>query len=142
MARQQAQTPITSDLITYQQAAELLGVTYSAVAQAVGNQRLHPTRIPGSKFKYLHRGEVMAYRDRDRSAAINPTTTPVESPMLSADALSALVDSLGASTGQEIRNAGRDVINGIITARVALLQVATGGQVTADPKLLATFMRP
>jgi hypothetical protein len=130
------QGTMPTDLLTYHQAAELIGISYSAIAQAVGNKRLHPIRVPGrGKYKYLSRAEVLAYRDR---VPVMSASTPAAPSM---DALSSLMEALGANAGTQIQNIVKDGVSGVITTHVAMFQVAMGGPVTADPKLLATFMK-
>lgn len=57
----------SSDLLTYEDAAALLGITVGAVKHAVGMGKLHPRRFPGSTRKYLERADVLAYPDRRNS---------------------------------------------------------------------------
>lgn len=49
------------DLLTYQEAAQYLGITFSGVQGAVRNRKLHPIKTPGQKRVFLARQEVEAY---------------------------------------------------------------------------------
>lgn len=53
-----------SDLLTYEDAAALLGISVGAVKRAVSMGKLHPRRFPGTNRKYLDRTDVLTYPDR------------------------------------------------------------------------------
>jgi hypothetical protein len=50
------------DLITYDEAGNLLQITRQGVYHAVARKRLFPVRIAGFSGKFLKKSEVLAYR--------------------------------------------------------------------------------
>lgn len=133
-----AKSPASPDLITYEDAATLLGLSVGAIRRAVGMGKLHPVRFPGSSRKYLERGDVLTYPDRrnapvDDSAPVKrdvigaPDAPP---PLPDAEKLRELAQALSAPTIEALRDAqatSRAGIEGLVRIAFGLAVGATGG---------------
>lgn len=134
---------LSNDLLTYEDAAALLGITVGAVKHAVGMGKLHPRRFPGSTRKYLERADVLAYPDRRNSPISDdapikrrrmgePTPAPdAASPSVpDADTLRELAAALSGPTIEALRDAqatSRAGIEGLVRIAFGLALGATGG---------------
>lgn len=136
----------SSDLLTYEDAAALLGITVGAVKHAVGMGKLHPRRFPGSTRKYLERADVLAYPDRRNSPISDdapvrrrrsigepisaPDTAPAPPAPPDADTLRELAAALSGPTIEALRDAqatSRAGIEGLVRIAFGLALGATGG---------------
>lgn len=65
MVLAQRVTPdMMGELVTYKEAIKLLGIAEDSLKGAISRGRLHPVKIEGLRTKFLHRGEIEAYRER------------------------------------------------------------------------------
>lgn len=58
----QLATDLPTGLLTCVEAAQLLGVTPSAIQQAISRGALHPLKLPRRRHKYLRREELLRYQ--------------------------------------------------------------------------------
>ena len=133
-----ATSPASPDLITYEDAATLLGLSVSAIRRAVGMGKLHPVRFPGSSRKYLERGDVLTYPDR-RNAPVEESApvkrgivgaSEASPPLPDAEKLRELAAALSGPTIEALRDAqatSRAGIEGLVRIAFGLALGATGG---------------
>lgn len=141
----------SEDLLTYEQAAEYLGVGIDAVKAAIQRKALHPVKKPRILNKFLQRGELDDYRAgklrgiaRQRRSEDAPAPSPAPAlspaPVSNPEAVLALVRDMIASGDDAIRDAGagvvREIAAGMIGQRVATIDKLMGGSAFSDPKAL------
>lgn len=144
MGKTQVQVP--PDLMSYQEAADALGMTLGSVRTAVHERRLRPVKLPGHVNKYIRRQDLDVYREHRRvdyagqEKTREQATTDVAAPISPAEmqayaqALAAPMESLARNTAQA---AIREAVPGMIVMVLGGLQIQRGQQPTLDPKALA-----
>lgn len=115
------------DLLTYEEAAALLGIGVGAVKSAIAKGKLRPIRIAGSTRKYLERSDVLAYPER-RNARI-PGRKPEPPVTLDAAQLRELAMALSGPSLEALREAHettRQAINGLAQIAIGVVMGASG----------------
>lgn len=138
-----------SDLVTYEEAAELLGISYRGVKHAVQHGGLSPVRFTGSTRKYFHRADVLAYRTPTGRRLIKERhQEPAPSTVAPGDLLR-IVDSLWESgdealheanqnLGSQLQEANQNLGSQLIGQRIAIIHALLGnGGAFTDPKAFA-----
>ncbi len=87
-------------LLTYEDAADTLGLQLSTIKQLVYREVLHPISVPGSTHKYLSRAEIEWYdRRRSRSGPVDEPNPYVEARQVKQ--YDAALDTLSKMSGSE-----------------------------------------
>ncbi len=129
--------PGQDEYLSYQEAAEFLGLTYAGVTQAVRNKRLHPIYLPGrGKFKFIKRAELVAYRDK------TPLTPTLPDPrMVGAEAVRGAVEHMVDSYQATLSDLLSKGLASSVAHNATLINAMMGNPEPVDPKQLAALWR-
>lgn len=87
-------------LLTYEEAADALGLQLNTIKHPVYREVLHPIRVSGNTHKYVLRAEIEWYdRRRSRSGAVDELNPYLEARQVKQ--YDAALDSLGKLAGSE-----------------------------------------
>lgn len=114
----------------YEDAAEYLGITVSALRQAVSAGNLHPHKFPHIARKYLTRQQLDDYRAGKHRQAVDPRTTPT-----SGQGAVALAEALASAASGPLLEGWRETRKGLTAVAIASVFQAQG--ISLDPKCLA-----
>lgn len=134
-----ATTPAPQDFLTYEEAADYLGITVSALRQAISGEKLRPHKFPHNSRKYLTRQQLDDYRAGKHRHAAAPGPFPAgvtrgasSAPMASADELGARIQAASGPTRDALHD-GLEKLTAIAVAVVLGEMPVQNGQ-PLDPK--------
>lgn len=132
------------DLMTYQEAADALGITLGSLRTAVSERRLHSVKVPGIQHKFVRRAEIAEFRQHSRTTEAPQTPAPVarqlspEETSAYVQAFAAPMENLAKSTAHAAaQGAMQEAVPGLVSMVLGGLQILRGQQPTVDPKALA-----
>lgn len=137
-----ATTPAPQDFLTYEEAADYLGITVSALRQAISGEKLRPHKFPHNSRKYLTRQQLDDYRAGKHRRTVTPSSSASSPAALDNAASAAAAEAYAHGASRPLLEGWRELLDGWRETRKGLTAVAIASVFQAqgieiDPKRLA-----